>query len=302
MEKARPLGELLADLTTDPEARAAYRNDPEGYLSSAGYENLSTEEAGQAMTHHADRLPPELAERLAPVVMAHSPATVALPDDLPGHLDDGDDPGGDLGLSDPFGLLAELPLIDDTDVDPEDLFEDHRVPDPGTSSTADHEVDHDHPGDVGDLDDPTENDHPGDLDDLDEEPETVTGDDPTDNDHPGDLDDLDEEPETVTGDDPTDELGSHLEHSSGALDPTDDFEDQFEDPTGTVDDLNPPMDPLPESAGIEDLTEPLDDLNPPMDPLPESAGIEDLTEPLDDPALIMEDPDLDPVEPPDDLD
>ena len=255
MEKARPLGELLADLTTDPEARAAYRSDPEGYLSSAGYENLSTEEAGQAMTHHADRLPPELAERLAPVVMAHSPATVALPDDLPGHLDDGDDPGGDLGLSDPFGLLAELPLIDDTDVDPEDLFEDHRVPDPGTSSTADHEVDHDHPGDVGDLDDPTENDHPGDLDDL------------------------DEEPETVTGDDPTDELGSHLEHSSGALDPTDDFEDQFEDPTGTVDDLNPPMDPLPESAGIEDLTEPLDD-----------------------PALIMEDPDLDPVEPPDDLD
>ena len=166
MEKARPLGEILADLTSESEARSAYRADPEGYLSSVGYEGLSSEEAGEAITHFADRLPSEMAEQLAPVVMAHSPATVALGDEYTGLDGNVADMGIAADLSDPLALLADLPLAEDSDIDPEDLFEDDLPPRAGTS---DHDTDQELDDDAGlELDHDT--DHELD-DDHDKEPE-----------------------------------------------------------------------------------------------------------------------------------
>ena len=181
MEKARPLGEILADLTSESEARSAYRADPEGYLSSVGYEGLSSEEAGEAITHFADRLPSEMAEQLAPVVMAHSPATVALGDEYTGLDGNVADMGIAADLSDPLALLADLPLAEDSDIDPEDLFEDDLPPRAGTS---DHDTDQELDDDAGlELDHDT--DHELD-DDHDTEPEL---DDDPDHDKEPELDD-----------------------------------------------------------------------------------------------------------------
>ncbi len=228
MDKARPLGEILADLTRESEERSAYRADPEGYLSSVGYEGLSPEEAGEAVTHFADRLPPEMAEQLAPVVMAHSPATVALTDETSDSQESLDDIGGRSILSDPLGTLADLPLMEDPDVDPEEIFEDD-LDDPAPStdpSDAHHDLDSAHPGEPDEADDDPE-------DTLDEHPDRG-GDDPEDT--------LDEHPDRG-GEDLEDTLDDHPDraddHTEDGFTPESIHESDVEDGGIDPDDTDP---------------------------------------------------------------
>ncbi len=234
MEKARPLGEILADLTNESEARSAYRADPEGYLSSVGYEGLSSEEAGEAITHFADRLPSEMAEQLAPVVMAHSPATVALGDEYTGLDGNVADMGIAADLSDPLAVLADLPLAEDSDIDPEDLFEDDLPPRAGTS---DHDTDHELDDDAG-----LELDH-------DTEPEL-------DDDHDTELD-HDTGPEF--DDDPDHDTEPELDHDTG-LELDDDFDDHTELELELGHDTDLELDePVADTTEIVELDEPVAD-------------------------------------------
>jgi len=70
---ARPLRELLADLVGDAEARHAYGSDPAGYLAAHGHPDLPEPLVAEAVVSYADTAPVEVAEVLAPYVMAHGP-------------------------------------------------------------------------------------------------------------------------------------------------------------------------------------------------------------------------------------
>ncbi len=81
MDEARPLRDVFADLVGDEAARQAHAADPEGFLAAAGHADLPDGLVGEAIVSYADTAPAEVAEHLAPFVMAHSP--VPVEDDLP---------------------------------------------------------------------------------------------------------------------------------------------------------------------------------------------------------------------------
>jgi hypothetical protein len=138
MASVRPLRELLADLVGDAGARAG---GPEAYLAEHGHPDLPADLVAQAIVSFADTAPPEVAERLAPFVTAHTaghegadwfdlltsaPAELAAdPDELDGGTDPwpadfGADPGPGLdfgagfdGAVDPTAELDEVPTATD---------------------------------------------------------------------------------------------------------------------------------------------------------------------------------------------
>jgi hypothetical protein len=81
MDEARPLRDVFADLVGDEAARQAHAADPDGFLAAAGHADLPDGLVGEAIVSYADTAPAEVAEHLAPFVMAHSP--VPVEDDLP---------------------------------------------------------------------------------------------------------------------------------------------------------------------------------------------------------------------------
>lgn len=76
MEPARPLRDVFADLVTDEDARRAHAADPDGFLQAHGHAELPGGLLSEAIANYADTAPAEVAEHLAPFVMAHSPVPV----------------------------------------------------------------------------------------------------------------------------------------------------------------------------------------------------------------------------------
>ncbi|HEX6234890.1 MAG TPA: hypothetical protein VFZ63_17300 [Jiangellaceae bacterium] len=95
MTQGRPLHTVFTELLRDDVARQAYAADPGGLLDAAGHGELPDDLLAEAIVSFADTAPPEVAEHLAPFVMAHS----AVP------LDDTEPPVATTGLE----LLADAP-------------------------------------------------------------------------------------------------------------------------------------------------------------------------------------------------
>jgi hypothetical protein len=87
MDPARPLRDLFADLVSDESARQAHAADPEGFLEAHGHAALPADLVDEAIVNFADTAPPDVAEHLAPFVMAHSPVPFDE-DSLPGDAHD----------------------------------------------------------------------------------------------------------------------------------------------------------------------------------------------------------------------
>lgn len=105
MTQGRPLHNVFTELLRDDVARQAYAADPGGLLGPAGHGELPDDLLAEAIVSFADTAPPEIAEHLAPFVMAHS----AVP------LDDNEPPAATTGLE----LLAGAPadVADKSSVD-----------------------------------------------------------------------------------------------------------------------------------------------------------------------------------------
>jgi hypothetical protein len=95
MTQGRPLHTVFTELLRDDVARQAFAADPGGLLGPAGHGELPDDLLAEAIVSFADTAPPEVAEHLAPFVMAHS----AVP------LDDNEPPAASTGLE----LLADAP-------------------------------------------------------------------------------------------------------------------------------------------------------------------------------------------------
>jgi hypothetical protein len=95
MTEGRPLHTVFTELLRDDVARQAYAADPGGLLGPAGHGALPNDLLAEAIVSFADTAPPQVAEHLAPFVMAHS----AVP------LDDNQPPAATTGLE----LLADAP-------------------------------------------------------------------------------------------------------------------------------------------------------------------------------------------------
>jgi hypothetical protein len=134
MEPVRPLRDVLADLASDDAARQAHAADPTGFLESYGHPELPNDLVSEAIVNYADTAPAEVAEHLAPFVMANGPVPG---EGVPDHGD---------GL----GLLASAPVPDGLDL-PEDGFDDlpGSADDPHGAFDSLHAVD---PADPFDLD------------------------------------------------------------------------------------------------------------------------------------------------------
>ncbi|WFE26387.1 hypothetical protein O7623_24100 [Solwaraspora sp. WMMD791] len=85
MAPARSLHEIFAGLSGD----AAALDDAAAVLDANGYADLPAELLAQAVVSYAETAPVEVAEHLAPFVMAHSQVVgeAAVPDDLAAPLD-----------------------------------------------------------------------------------------------------------------------------------------------------------------------------------------------------------------------
>ena len=105
MTEGRPLHTVFTELLRDDVARQAYAADPGGLLGPAGHGELPEDLLAEAIVSFADTAPPQVAEHLAPFVMAHS----AVP------LGDAEPPAAITGLE----LLAEAPAVvaDESGVD-----------------------------------------------------------------------------------------------------------------------------------------------------------------------------------------
>lgn len=132
MTQGRPLHTVFTELLRDDVAREAYAADPGGLLGPAGHGELPDDLLAEAIVSFADTAPPEIAEHLAPFVMAHS----AVP------LDDSEPPAATTGLE----LLADAPanapadaadrigaddldsVLDGTDAEPAPVFVDTGSP------------------------------------------------------------------------------------------------------------------------------------------------------------------------------
>lgn len=95
MTEGRPLHSVFTELLRDDITRQAYAADPGGLLSSVGHGELPDDLLAEAIVSFADTAAPQVAEHLAPFVMAHS----AVP------LDDAEPPAATAGLD----LLADAP-------------------------------------------------------------------------------------------------------------------------------------------------------------------------------------------------
>jgi hypothetical protein len=111
MEPARPLRDVFADLVTDEDARRAHAADPDGFLQAHGHTGLSGQLVNEAIVNYADTAPTEVAEHLAPFVMAHSPVPV-------------DDPAAGADGADGLHLLATAPAEAYLDELPDDGLDD----------------------------------------------------------------------------------------------------------------------------------------------------------------------------------
>ena len=77
MDPARPLRDVFTDLTGDAGAGAA--QDPAAALAASGHPDLPDTLVAEAIVSYADTAPPEVAEHLAPYVMANSAVPAADP-------------------------------------------------------------------------------------------------------------------------------------------------------------------------------------------------------------------------------
>jgi hypothetical protein len=77
MDPARPLRDVFTDLTGDAGAGAA--QDPAAVLAASGHPDLPDTLVAEAIVSYADTAPPEVAEHLAPYVMANSAVPAADP-------------------------------------------------------------------------------------------------------------------------------------------------------------------------------------------------------------------------------
>lgn len=73
----RSLGSVLSGLVDDPAERAAFGDDPAGFLAERGFPELSDRAVAEAVCQVADTLTAPVAEHLAPQVMAMQPLTTA---------------------------------------------------------------------------------------------------------------------------------------------------------------------------------------------------------------------------------
>src|SRR3954451_10802844 len=118
MDAARALRDVFADLTGGEDTGAS---DPSAVLAANGHPGLPAGLVAEAVGSYADNAPIEVAEHLAPYVMAHS--AVPLPDapDI--------DPGGwlDVVSTAPAAVdVTGLPPVDEPDHDVADhAFADH---------------------------------------------------------------------------------------------------------------------------------------------------------------------------------
>ncbi|HEU4540147.1 MAG TPA: hypothetical protein VFR23_03375 [Jiangellaceae bacterium] len=72
MNQGRPLHTVFTELLGDEVARQAYAADPSGLLDAAGHHDLPEELVAEAIVSFVDTAAPDVAEHLAPFVMAHS--------------------------------------------------------------------------------------------------------------------------------------------------------------------------------------------------------------------------------------
>ena len=111
MDPARPLRDVFADLVSDETARAAHAADPDGYLEAQGHPGLPGSLVSEAIVSYADTAPAEVAEHLAPFVLANGP--VPVDPLLVDPLVDGDALPGEMGATEGLGLLATAPAETD---------------------------------------------------------------------------------------------------------------------------------------------------------------------------------------------
>jgi len=139
MDAARALRDVFADLTGGEDTTAS---DPSAVLAANGHPGLPAGLVAEAVGSYADTAPIEVAEHLAPYVMAHS--AVPLPD-APEI-----DPGGWLDVVSGAPAAADftgLPPVDEPDHDVTDpAFTDHAFTDRAFADRAfaDHAVGDDH--------------------------------------------------------------------------------------------------------------------------------------------------------------
>jgi hypothetical protein len=88
--EGQPLLGVLRGLILDDGEQAEFNADPSGYMQRAGYDDISEEDLGEAVSLVADTLPPDV---------AHAVNTAAAPPD------GAEDDGGALGM---LGRLAEI--------------------------------------------------------------------------------------------------------------------------------------------------------------------------------------------------
>lgn len=123
MAPARSLHEIFAGLSGD----AAALDAAAAVLDANGYADLPAELLAQAVVSYAETAPVEVAEHLAPFVMAHSQVVgeAAVPDDLAAPLD----------------LLASAPAVPADAAELDDLPEIDALAEPATDPDATDSVD-----------------------------------------------------------------------------------------------------------------------------------------------------------------
>lgn len=84
MPPARPLRDVFAELSGTGHGSALDARNPDAVLADAGHPQLPAGLVAEAVVSYADTAPIEVAEHLAPYVMAHS----AVPTDVVGDVDE----------------------------------------------------------------------------------------------------------------------------------------------------------------------------------------------------------------------
>ena len=108
MEPLRSLRDVFGDLAGDEGARPEEGADLGSLLAAEGYPALPDDLVAEAIVSYADTAPAEVAEHLAPFVMAHSPVPL---DDLPAE-EMNSAQGLDLLATAPTGLVVDDELVD----------------------------------------------------------------------------------------------------------------------------------------------------------------------------------------------
>jgi hypothetical protein len=137
MEPVRPLRDVFAELSAAGRP-APGGADPARVLAEHGHGALPEGLLAEAIVSYADTAPVEVAEHLAPFVVAHSPVPVG-----PGEVADLGSPADDApSVLHGLALLADAPHPFPDDVDPAALdgHAVHRIADPAHHFDAVHEV------------------------------------------------------------------------------------------------------------------------------------------------------------------